>query len=72
MFVGRQQAKYTLNLYGIIMKTKDEMLQEQIVKLAQIEAMCNKHLVRCPASTGQAYLKAMSMAILQIIKSDDR
>lgn len=54
------------------MKTKDEMLQEQIVKLAQIEAMCNKYLVRCPASTGQAYLKSLSMAILQIIKSDDR
>lgn len=52
------------------MKSKDDVLMEKTLKLAQIQAMCNKLIVRCPASAAQASMKSVAMKILEIIDAE--
>lgn len=52
------------------MKDKDEVLKEQSSKLAIIERLCEKQMVRVPASVSQASTKAMAMTILKVIKDE--
>jgi len=53
------------------MESKDDILLDKTLKLAQVEAFCNKHLYRCPASAAQASMKSMAMTILKMIKEDE-
>ena len=52
------------------MKTKDDLLLEKTLKLIQIQAVCNKMMVRVPASASQASTKSMAMTILRIINDE--
>lgn len=52
------------------MKSKDDILLEKTLKLAQIEHVCRKKIVRCPATSDQAALKSMAITILNIIQND--
>ena len=52
------------------MKSKDDVLMEKTLKLAQIQAVCNKLIVRCPASAAQASMKSVAMKILEIIEDE--
>jgi hypothetical protein len=49
------------------MKSKDDVLMEKSLKLAQIQSLCNKLIVRCPATASQASMKSLAMKILEII-----
>lgn len=49
------------------MKSKDDVLMEKTLKLAQIQSVCNKLMVGCPASAAQASMKSVAMKILEII-----
>ncbi len=53
------------------MKSKDDMLMEKTLKLVQIQAICNKLIVRCPASVSQAYMKSMALKILEIVDDNE-
>jgi len=53
------------------MKSKDDVLLEKTLKLAQIEHVCRKQIVRCPATSDQAALKSMAITILNIIRVDE-
>ena len=50
------------------MKSKE---LEKTLKLEQVEHICTKHLVRCPATSDQAALKAMAITILNIIREQE-
>lgn len=52
------------------MKDRNDLLQEKTLKLIQIQALCDKMMVRVPASVSQASTKAMAMAILRIINDE--
>jgi hypothetical protein len=52
------------------MKSKDDVMMEKTLKLAQIEHVCRKQLVRCPATSDQAALKSMAMTIINIIREN--
>lgn len=52
------------------MKSKDDVLLEKTLKLAQIEHICRKQLVRCPATSDQAALKSMAMTIINIMREN--
>ena len=52
------------------MKSKDDVLMEKTLKLAQIQSVCNKLMVRCPASAAQASMKSVAMKILEIIEDE--
>lgn len=52
------------------MKSKDDYLQEQMMKILLIKGLCEKHMVRVPASAAQASMKQMAMSILKIIEED--
>lgn len=57
-------------LNGIIkMKNKQDVILEKTLKIAQIQALCRKQMVRCPASAAQSSLKSMAKAILNIIEN---
>ena len=40
------------------MKNKEDMLEEKTLKLILIQGLCEKHIVRCPASAAQAERRA--------------
>lgn len=52
------------------MKSKDDILLEKTLKLAQIQSICKKQIVRCPATPDQSMLKSMATTILNIIEND--
>ena len=52
------------------MKSKEDVLMEKTLKLAQIQSICKKQIVRCPATSDQAALKSIAMTILNIIEND--
>ena len=52
------------------MKSKDDLLEENTLKLLLIQGLCEKHIVRCPASAAQASMKSLAMKILQIINNE--
>jgi hypothetical protein len=49
------------------MKSKDDIMFEKTLKLIQIKALCDKFVVRCPASAAQASMKSLAMKVLDII-----
>ena len=49
------------------MKNKEDMLEEKTLKLILIQGLCEKHIVRCPASAAQASMKSLAMKVLDII-----
>ena len=51
------------------MKNKQDVILEKTLKIAQIQALCRKQMVRCPASAAQSSLKSMAKAILNIIEN---
>jgi hypothetical protein len=53
------------------MKSKDDVLLEKTLKLAQVEHFCRKQLVKCPATADQACLRFMALEILQIIQHEE-
>jgi len=52
------------------MKSKDDVLMEKTLKLAQIHSVCNKLIVRCPASAAQASMNSVAIKILEIINAE--
>ena len=52
------------------MKSKTDLLEDKTLKLITIQALCEKHMVRCPASAAQASMKSLAMKILQIINNE--
>jgi hypothetical protein len=52
------------------MKSKDDILFEKNLKLIQIKALCDKFVVRCPASAAQASMKSLAMKVLDIIDAE--
>jgi hypothetical protein len=52
------------------MKSKDDVLMEKTLKLAQIQSVCNKFVVRVPASAAQASMKSLAMKVLEIIDAE--
>lgn len=53
------------------MKSKDDLLEDKTLKLMIIQGLCEKHIVRCPASAAQASMKSLSMEILKIIEAEN-
>lgn len=49
------------------MKSKEDMIEEKTLKLILIQGLCEKHMVRCPASAAQASMKSLAMKVLDII-----
>ena len=52
------------------MKNKEDVMFEKTLKLIQIKALCDKFVVRCPASAAQASTKSLAMKVLEIIDAE--
>lgn len=52
------------------MKSKNDLLEDKTLKLIMIQGLCEKYMVRCPASAAQASMKSLSMKILKIIEGE--
>ena len=61
---------YKLGIGIYLMKSKDDLLEDKTLKLMIIQGLCEKHIVRCPASAAQASMKSLSMEILKIIEGE--
>jgi hypothetical protein len=67
---SEKESSFGVPLSARVTIPKKDVLLEKTLKLSQIEHICRKQLVRCPATSDQAALKSMAMTIMNIIREN--